>query len=215
MIPGKAIRVMIVDDHDIVRRGLELFLRVFDDLVFVGEADNGETAINLCGQVLPDVVLMDMVMPKMDGATATRIIREQYPCTQVIGLTSFKDDQYVLNAVNAGAIGYLLKDVSAGELAHAIRSAYAGRSSLSTEAAKALIEAANHSFGNSPTLTMRESEVLALMVEGLNNIDIAKKLIIAPSTVKTHVSSILSKLEATNRTEAVSKAVRLRLVSRV
>jgi NarL family two-component system response regulator LiaR len=215
MIPAKTIRVMIVDDHDIVRRGLELFLKVFDDLVFVGEADNGESAVKLCGQLLPDVILMDMVMPKMDGATATRIIREQFPTMQVIGLTSFKDDQYVLNAVNAGAIGYLLKDVSANELAQAIRSAYAGRSSLSTEAAKALIEAANHSFGNSPTLTLRESEVLGLMVEGLNNIDIAKKLIIAPSTVKTHVSSILSKLEATNRTEAVAKAVRLRMVARV
>jgi two-component system, NarL family, response regulator LiaR len=215
MIPAKTIRVMIVDDHDIVRRGLELFLKVFDDLVFVGEADNGESAVKLCGQLLPDVILMDMVMPKMDGATATRIIREQFPTMQVIGLTSFKDDQYVLNAVNAGAIGYLLKDVSANELAQAIRSAYAGRSSLSTEAAKALIEAANHSFGNSPTLTLRESEVLGLMVEGLNNIDIAKKLVIAPSTVKTHVSSILSKLEATNRTEAVAKAVRLRMVARV
>ena len=215
MIPSKTIRVMIVDDHDIVRRGLELFLKVFDDLVFVGEADNGEAAIKLCGEFLPDVILMDMVMPKMDGATATRIIREQFPGTQVIGLTSFKDDQYVLNAVNAGAIGYLLKDVSASELAQAIRSAYAGRSSLSTEAAKALIQAANHSFGNSPTLTLRESEVLALMVDGLNNIDIAKKLVIAPSTVKTHVSSILSKLEATNRTEAVAKAVRLRMVARV
>jgi two-component system, NarL family, response regulator LiaR len=215
MIPTKTIRVMIVDDHDIVRRGLELFLRVFDDLVLVGEADNGEAAVKLCGQVSPDVVLMDMVMPKMDGATATRIIREQYPSTQVIGLTSFKDDQYVLNAVNAGAIGYLLKDVSASELAQAIRSAYAGRSSLSPEAAKALIEAANHSFGNSPTLTLRESEVLTLMVDGLNNIDIAKKLVIAPSTVKTHVSSILSKLEASNRTEAVAKAVHLRMVTRV
>jgi NarL family two-component system response regulator LiaR len=215
MIPSKTIRVMIVDDHDIVRRGLELFLKVFDDLVFVGEADNGEAAIKLCGEFLPDVILMDMVMPKMDGATATRIIREQFPGTQVIGLTSFKDDQFVLNAVNAGAIGYLLKDVSASELAQAIRSAYAGRSSLSTEAAKALIQAANHSFGNSPTLTLRESEVLALMVDGLNNIDIAKKLVIAPSTVKTHVSSILSKLEATNRTEAVAKAVRLRMVARV
>jgi NarL family two-component system response regulator LiaR len=213
MIPQSVIRVMIVDDHDIVRRGLELFLKVFDDLVFVGEADDGEMAVKLCGQIHPDVVLMDMVMPKMDGATATRIIREQFPQIQVIGLTSFKDERYVLNAVNAGAIGYLLKDISANDLAQAIRSAYAGRSSLSTDAAKALIGAANHSFGNSPTLTSRESEVLALMVDGLNNIDIARKLIIAPSTVKTHISSIFTKLEVSNRTEAVVKAVRLRLGS--
>lgn len=211
MLPTKKISVMVVDDHDIVRRGLELFLRVFDDLVYVGEADDGETAVRLCAHLLPDVVLMDMVMPKMDGATATRIIRDKYPNTQVIGLTSFKDDQYVLNAMNAGAIGYLLKDVSAGELAQAIRSAHAGRSSLSTDAAKALIEAANHGFNNCPTLTIREYEVLKLLIEGLNNIDIAKKLVVAPSTVKTHVSSILSKLEVTNRTEAVAKAVRLHI----
>jgi two-component system, NarL family, response regulator LiaR len=211
MLPSKKISVMVVDDHDIVRRGLELFLRVFDDLVYAGEADDGETAVKLCGMILPDVVLMDMVMPKMDGATATRIIRDKYPNTQVIGLTSFKDDQYVLNAMNAGAIGYLLKDVSAGELAQAIRSAHAGRSSLSTDAAKALIEAANHAFSNCPTLTIREYEVLKLLIEGLNNIDIAKKLVVAPSTVKTHVSSILSKLEVTNRTEAVAKAVRLHI----
>jgi two-component system, NarL family, response regulator LiaR len=212
-IPSKKIRVMIVDDHDIVRRGLELFLGVFDDLEFVGEAANGEAAVKLCSQVLPDVVLMDMVMPVMDGATATRIIRQQFPNVQVVGLTSFKDEQYVLKALNAGAIGYLLKDVLANELAQAIRSAHAGRFSLSKQAAEALVEATNHSPTNIPTLTKREFEVLSLMIEGVNNKDIAKRLCVSTTTVKSHVSNILSKLDVLNRTEAVTKAVRLRMIS--
>ena len=130
MSPSQPIRVMLVDDHTMVRRGLATFLKVFDDLELAGEAGSGEAAIELCGQVLPDVILMDLMMPDMDGATATRLIRQQFPEVQVVALTSFKEEQMVQNALQAGAIGYLLKDVSADELARAIRAAHAGRATL-------------------------------------------------------------------------------------
>ena len=126
MSPSQPIRVMLVDDHTMVRRGLATFLKVFDDLELAGEADSGEAAIELCGQVLPDVILMDLMMPDMDGATATRLIRQKFPKVQVVALTSFKEEQVVQNALQAGAIGYLLKDVSADELARAIRAAHSG-----------------------------------------------------------------------------------------
>jgi two-component system, NarL family, response regulator LiaR len=208
------IRVMVVDDHAMVRRGLATFLSVFDDLEFVGEAESGENAIELCRSIHPDVVIMDMVMPDMDGVTATRIIRTQFPSVQVIGLTSFKEDGLVLNALTAGAIGYLLKDVSAEELAKAIRSAYAGRSTISTEAAQALVQAANNHSSSGHTLTDRECEVLSLMVDGKNNTEIAKSLVVSPSTVKSHVSNILSKLGVSNRTEAVALAIRQKLIKK-
>ena len=137
--PAQPIRVMLVDDHSMVRRGLATFLKVFDDLQLAGEAESGEAAIQLCAEVLPDVILMDMVLPVMDGAAATRAIRRQYPQVQVIALTSFKEGRLVKNALEAGAIGYLLKDVSADELARAIRAAHAGRATLSPEAAQALV----------------------------------------------------------------------------
>jgi two-component system, NarL family, response regulator LiaR len=203
---------MVVDDHAMVRRGLATFLSIFDDLAFVGEAEDGKTALDMCKTVQPDIVIMDMVMPEMDGVTATRLIRTQYPAIQVIGLTSFKEDGLVLNALTAGAIGYLLKDVSAEELAKAIRSAYSGRSTISTEAAQALVQAANNHNSSNHSLTDRETEVLKLMVEGKNNTQIAQNLVVSPSTVKSHVSNILSKLGVTNRTEAVAFAIRQQLV---
>jgi len=215
------IRVMIVDDHAMVRRGLATILKVFDDssegagrpLQLAGEAENGAAAIQLCGEILPDVVLMDMVMPEMDGATATRAICEKYPQVQVIALTSFKEGDLVKNALEAGAIGYLLKDVSADELARAIRAAHAGRATLSPEAAQALVETANLPPVPGLDLTEREREVLALMVEGLNNTQIAGRLTVSPSTIKSHVSSVLSKLGVASRTEAVALALRNHLVS--
>lgn len=208
------IRVMVVDDHAMVRRGLATFLSVFDDLEFAGEAENGEAAIELCRSIRPDIVIMDMVMPEMDGVTATRIIRTQFPSVQVIGLTSFKEDGLVLNALTAGAIGYLLKDVSADELAKAIRSAYSGRSTISTEAAQALVQAANNNSNSGYSLTERENQVLSLMVDGKNNTEIAKSLFVSPSTVKSHVSNILSKLGVSNRTEAVALAIRQKLLKK-
>ena len=211
--PPQAIRVMLVDDHTMVRKGLATFLKTFDDLELAGEAENGTTAIQLCGEILPDVVLKDMVMQEMDGATVTRAIRQQFPSVQIIALTSFKEGDLVKNALEAGAIGYLLKDVSADELAKAIRAAHSGRTTLSPEAAQALVQTANQQPVPSIDLTEREHEVLALIVEGLNNTQIAGRLTISPSTVKSHVSNILSKFGVANRTEAVTLALRNGLVS--
>ncbi len=204
---------MLVDDHTMVRRGLATFLMVFDDFKLVGEAENGVNAIQLCAEVLPDVILMDMVMPEMDGASATRAIRKQFPQVQVIALTSYKEGELIKNALEAGAIGYLLKDVSADELARAIRAAHAGRATLSPDAAQVLVETANLPPAPGLDLTERERAVLALMVEGLNNTQIAGRLTVSPSTVKSHVSNILSKLGVSSRTEAVSLALRHGLVT--
>ena len=188
-------------------------MMVFDDLELAGEAAGGEAAIQLCARILPDVVLMDMVMPDMDGATTTRAIRQQFPTVQVIALTSFKEAELVQNVLEAGAIGYLLKDVSADELAQAIRAAHAGRATLSPEAAQALVHAATQPPAPGHDLTERERAVLALMVEGLNNTQIAERLVVSPSTIKSHVSNILSKLGVASRTEAVALAVRHRLIA--
>jgi len=211
--PLNPIRVMLVDDHTMVRKGLATILKVFPDLQLAGEAENGVEAIKLCDEVQPDVILMDMVMPDMDGATATRIIRQQFPQVQVIVLTSFKEGELIKNALEAGAIGYLLKDVSADELARAIRAAYVGRATLSPEAAQTLVETANQPPAPGLDLTEREREVLTLMIEGLNNTQIAGRLTVSPSTIKSHVSNILSKLGVASRTEAVTLALRNRIVS--
>jgi len=211
--PSDPIRVMIVDDHLMVRRGLATFLKVFKDFKLVGEAESGESAVQLCVKLQPDVVLMDMVMQSMDGAAATRLIRKQCPSAQVIALTSFKDEILIKSALQAGAISYLLKGVSASELAQAIRAAHAGRPTISAEATEALIQAASQDVGLGPDLTEREHEVLLLMVEGLNNTQIANRLTVSPSTIKSHVSSILAKLGVTSRTEAVALALRHKLAS--
>jgi NarL family two-component system response regulator LiaR len=158
----KPIRVMIVDDHAMVRRGLATILKVFDDLQLAGEAENGEVAVKLCAEILPDVILMDMVLPEMDGAMATRAIRQQFPQVQVIALTSFKEGELIKNALEAGAIGYLLKDVSADDLVRAIRGAYAGRATLSTEVAQALVEITNPTPLPGPDLTEHERNEIAL-----------------------------------------------------
>jgi NarL family two-component system response regulator LiaR len=207
------IRVMVVDDHAMVRRGLATFLMAFDDLEMAGEAANGDVAIQQCAEMRPDVVLMDMVMPGMDGAAATREIRQQFPQVQVIALTSFKEEGLVTGALQAGAIGYLLKDVSAEELAQAIRAAHLGRSTLSQEATQALVHATARPPEPGQDLTPREREVLALMIKGDTNAQVAEKLGVSPSTIKSHVSSILSKLGVDSRTEAVALAVRHDLIS--
>jgi NarL family two-component system response regulator LiaR len=213
MISSQPIRVMLVDDHTMVRRGLVTFLKVFDDLQLAGEAESGEAAIQLCAEVLPDVILMDMVLPRMDGAAATRLIRQQYPQVQVIVLTSFKEGELIKNALEAGAIGYLLKNVSADELAQAIRAAHSGRATLSPEAAQSLVQTIHHPQTPGLDLTEREREVLTLMIEGLNNTQIAGRLSVSPSTIKSHVSNILSKLRVSSRTEAVTLALRNRILS--
>jgi NarL family two-component system response regulator LiaR len=210
--PSPRIRVLVVDDHAMVRRGLATFLKVFDDLELAGEAASGQAAIQLCVELQPDVVLMDMVMPDMDGAAATRLIRNQSESIQVLALTSFKEENLVQSALKAGAIGYLLKDVSADELAQAIRAAHAGRATLSPEAAQVMVRAASQAPPPGSDLTERELAVLALMVEGLNNTQIAARLSVSPSTIKSHVSNILSKLGVASRTEAGTLALRNRLV---
>ena len=208
------IRVLVVDDHTVVRSGLSAFLSVYDDLELVGEAAGGAQAVEICIGRGADVVLMDLVMPGMDGAAATKAIREACPQTQVLALTSFKEDDLVKGALQAGAIGYLLKNISGDELAAAIRAAHAGRPTLAPEATEALIHVATHPKEEplGGDLTKREMEMLLMMVEGLSNPDIAKKLFLSPSTVKFHVSNILMKLGAASRTEAVSMALRRGLV---
>ncbi len=206
------IRVMLVDDHDMVRKGLAMFLDTFEDLKLVGEASGGHDAVRLANTIQPDVILMDLVMPDGDGVTATRLIREAHPEIQVIALTSFKEDELVRGALQAGAIGYLLKNATIDELAQAIRAAKSGRPTLAAEAAQVLVMSATRP-GPEYRLTEREREVLALLVEGLTNRQIAQRLTLSHSTVKFHVSSILSKLGASSRTEAVSLALQHRLVS--
>lgn len=211
-LPSQPIRVMLVDDHTMVRHGIGTFLKVFDDLQLAGEANSGAAAIELCSEIMPDVILMDIVMPDMDGVAATHTIRQKFPHVQVIALTSYKEGNLVKKALDAGAIGYLLKDVSADELAEAIRAAHAGRVTLSPGAAQRLVETANQATTSRPDLTKRELEVLALMVEGLNNTQIASRLTVSVSTVKSHVSSILSKLGVASRTEAVTLALRKHII---
>jgi len=207
------IRVVLVDDHAMLRRGLGFFLKGFEDLELVGEASSGHQAITLCAQIEPDVVLMDMVMPDMDGAEATRLIRQQNPRTQVIALTSFQEEDLIERALQAGAIGYLLKNVSATDLSQAIREAHAGRSTLAPEATEFLIQA-TRSKGTQTDygLTEREREVLSLMAHGLSNAEIAERLVISVATAKFHVHGILTKLGVSSRTEAVALAWRQNLV---
>lgn len=214
MTEQESIRVMLVDDHAVVRSGLGAFLMAFDDLELVAEADGGEKALVLCERHRPDVVLMDLVMPSMDGAEATRAIRERYPEVQVIALTSFKEKELVEDALQAGAIGYLLKNVSAEELAQAIRKAHAGEPTLAPEAAQALIQTTREQPAPGFDLTEREQEVLALMVEGRSNPEIAEQLVVSRSTAKFHVSNILSKLGVDSRTEAVALALQHDLVGK-
>jgi NarL family two-component system response regulator LiaR len=213
MTQGQPIRVIIVDDHAMLRRGLRFFLTSFDDLELVGEASSGKEAIRICGQLAPDVVLMDMVMGDMDGAEATQVIRDHDPSIQVLALTSFQEKDLIEGALQAGAIGYLLKNVSAQDLAHAIREAHAGRSTLAPEATDVLVRAARQkAIRPDYGLTDREEEVLSLLAEGLTNAEVAERLVISVSTAKFHVRSILSKLDVRTRNEAVALAWKQKLV---
>ena len=214
MTESKPIRVLLVDDHAMLRKGLRFFLAGFDDLELVGEAASGKEAIRLCADLKPNVVLMDMVMPDMDGAAATRAIRQQTPTVQIIALTSFQEEDLIEKALQAGAISYLLKNVSAQALAEAIRQAHAGHSTLAPEATEALVKATRQRTSQPDYgLTERELEVLSLLVEGLSNAEIAERLVVSIATVKYHVRGILSKLGASSRTEAVSLALQQDLIT--
>jgi NarL family two-component system response regulator LiaR len=206
------IRVLIVDDHAVVRGGLSDFLLAYDDLELCGEASSGEAALLLCDREEPDVVLMDLVMEGMDGAEATAAIRTAQPNIQVIALTSFREEDLVQKAIQAGAIGYLLKNVSAEELAEAIRDAYRGRPTLAPEAAQALMQAATQKESPIEELTPRQTEVLKLLVKGMRNPEIAERLTVSEATVKHHVRAILEKLGASNRSEAVAIAIRQNII---
>jgi NarL family two-component system response regulator LiaR len=212
MTEGKQIRVVLVDDHTVVRSGLGAVLETCDTIKLAGEAANGEEAVSLCERVRPDVVLMDLLMPKMDGVTATGIIHERWPSIRVIALTSYKEKEYVEGVLKAGATGYLLKNVTAAELIAAIEHAMAGQPSLSPEATQVLIERVNEPKSPGIDLTEREGEILALMVEGKSNQDIADSIVVSLSTVKFHISNILAKLGVSSRTEAVAHAIKHRLV---
>jgi NarL family two-component system response regulator LiaR len=206
------IRVLAVDDHELLRDGIRLSLLKYEDIELVGEARSGEDALQKCGQLLPDVVLMDMQLPRMDGIAATQAIKESYPEIQVLVLTSFVEKDLVQRAVQAGAVGYLTKGASKIEIAEAIRAAHAGKTTLSPEALQALIQATKEPAKVGTDLSKRQREVLKLMVTGLNNNEIGEKLFLSSSTVSYHVSEILSKLGAANRAEASALAVENGLV---
>ena len=216
MADSSMIRVLTVDDHALVRKGIRYTLLSVEDIELVGEAQNGEEAIIVCDQLQPDVVLMDMRMEgDMDGVTATRAIRERHPETQVVALSSYFDHELVLGVMQAGAIGYLLKDGSGEDLVDAVRAANSGRSTLANEAVQALIQEGKKPSTLGNDLTEQEHMVLALLVEGLTNPQIAERQNYSVAAVKYHVSNILSKLGAANRTEAVALAVENNLVPKV
>jgi NarL family two-component system response regulator LiaR len=206
------IRILLVDDHAVVRSGLSKFLMVNKDLELVAEASDGNEAIQMTGLHKPDVILMDLMMPGMDGITATREIHQKYPHVKIIALTSFSEQNMVQGALQAGAIGYLQKNVTAVELGNAIRSAHAGRMTLSPEAAQALAQSVTQSHLPGNELTERERDVLRCMVDGLNNNEIAEKLVVSLGTVKFHISNIFQKLGVDSRVEAVKMAIEQKMV---
>lgn len=211
---SKIIKVMIVDDHPIVRNGLEASLLADPDLELFGMAKSGAEAMVLCKDSTPDVILMDLVMPDMDGLETTRAILDRHPQVKIIILTSFPEEDLVQRALQSGAIGYLLKNVSISTLSNAIRSAYSGQSTLSPEATEVLIQSKSKSQNLGNDLSSRELQVLALVAEGLSNEEIAEQLVISPYTVKNHVSACISKLGANNRTQAVKIAIDNGLLSK-
>jgi two-component system, NarL family, response regulator LiaR len=209
-----AIRVLIVDDHSVVREGLRMFLGRDPELEVVGEAADGEEAVERSRQLRPDIVLMDLLMPVMDGVAATSIIRNELPEIEVIALTSVLESASVVGAIRAGAIGYLLKDTQAPELRRAIKAAAAGQVQLSPQASAYLMREVQ-APEKTEVLTERETAVLRLLAQGESNKDIARDLHIAEDTVKTHVKHILAKLGVQSRTQAVLDAMRLGLISPV
>jgi DNA-binding NarL/FixJ family response regulator len=206
------IRILIVDDHGVVRQGLRMYLALDPELEVVAEAANGDEALRLARELQPDVVLMDLLMPVMDGIAATQAIRRELPHVEVIALTSVLEDSAVYGAMRAGAIGYLLKDTGAGDLCRAIKAAAAGQVQLSPSVAARLLREVPAPHQPEP-LTERETEVLRELALGKSNKEIAATLVIAEKTVRTHVSSILAKLDVTSRTQAALHALRSGLVS--
>lgn len=212
MTAPDSIRVLIADDHLLVRDGLKVFLKNYPDIEVVGEATNGKQALELSASLRLDIILMDLVMPVMDGTTATRLIHQRDPKMRILALTSFQERRLVEEAIQAGASGFLYKDCAPEELAQAIRTIHAGRPALSPGATEALMQAMSRPAESVPELSPRELEVLALVAKGATNADIARTLTLSLSTVGFHISNIIGKLGASNRTEAVSIARRYRLI---
>jgi DNA-binding NarL/FixJ family response regulator len=213
---AQPITVLIVDDHELVREGVRTFLQKQRDITVVGEAASGQEALRLAGELAPDVVLMDLVMPGMDGVETTRRVKQISPSSQVIVLTSFDDDQHIFPAIRAGALSYILKDVGTGELADTVRKAARGEAVMTSRVAARVMQelrqgsrAAGQASGQFDTdLSEREIEVLRLIAEGCSNTEIAERLVISEHTVKRHVSNILSKLHLADRTQAAVYAWR-------
>jgi DNA-binding NarL/FixJ family response regulator len=201
-----------VDDHEIVRRGLTVLFQTADDIEVVGEASNGQEALDLCSRVSPGVVLLDVMMPEMDGITTATELLKRYPGINILMLTSMSDDSLVQQAMRAGARGYLYKNLAGPELLDAIRLAAAGQTVLGQEAIKALMSTRSPGGAASYGLTAREMEVLALLAEGLNNVEIGDHLSVSRTTIKTHVSNIFSKLGVSNRVEAITLAIQQKLI---
>ncbi len=206
------IRVLVVDDHAVVREGLRAFLELQDGIEVAGEAADGEEAVTAAERLVPDVILMDLVMPRLDGVAAMRVLRERLPAARVIVLTSFLDDDKLLPALRAGAAGYLLKNAQPQELVRAVRAAHAGEALLDPVVAARIVE--TFAGGEAPLdrLTPREREVLELIGRGFPNKRIARELVISEKTVKAHVGHVLAKLGVTDRTQAAVVAVRAGLV---
>ena len=206
------IKVMIVDDHPVVRNGIINMFLIFDDIEFIGEAGGGRELLTMLPQVVPDVILMDMVMPGMDGLQTSREILANYPDIKIVFLTTFPEGDVVRDALEAGAVGFLTKDAEIDALADAVRAAYAGQTVLAPEATVALMQAKASAPKVGHDLSERELEVLALLVEGLSNSEIAEELTISPSTAKHHVSACISKLGVAKRGQAALLALELELV---
>lgn len=206
LIQPQPIRVLVVDDHQLAQRGMDFFLAAFPDLELIGAANDGADALLMCERLLPDVVLMDVKMPELDGISATQRIASRFPDMRVIMLSSFDDAETVKQALKAGARGYLLKSVSPVELAQAIRAVYRGRSAMSPEATDALVQAARGAEASTAELTPREREVLRLLMKGCSNQRIAEELMVSRATVKFHMASIMAKLGVTSRAEAIAAA---------
>ena len=206
------IKVMVVDDHPVVRSGLRDMLSIFDDIELLGDASGGRELLDQLQELVPDLILMDMVMPQMDGLETTRAVLTQFPDVKIVILTTFPQGHVVRDALEAGAVGFLTKHTEIDALADAIRASHSGQTILAPEATAALMKTQANSPRLGQDLTKRELQVLALLVDGLSNQEIALRLKISPETVKHHVSACMSKLQAANRAQAAALAVELQLV---
>jgi NarL family two-component system response regulator LiaR len=212
MTEKNIIKVMVVDDHPLVRHGIKTVFEAYDDILLVAEAENGKEAIEMYEKCLPDIVLMDMMMPVLDGSEATSLLIKRWPDAKIIALTSFNDNDLIKNSLKAGAVSYLLKDVSGAKLVKTIKDVYKGKFALSSLATRVLLSELREKANENIKLTNREIEILSLIVEGLPNKEIAKRLFLSNSTVQFHVSNILSKLGVSKRTEAAYLALKQKLV---